>query len=291
MTTANEIAVVTGAGAPGLAEPLQVLYETEDLAADPLPEALQVWYGGSIRFPRPRLVANFVASIDGVVAISGLTQSNKVISAGSEADRFVMGLLRAFADVVLIGSGTLHGSPGTLWTARHAYPPGGRAFEELRQRHGQPAAPQLAVMTGSGAIDVSHPAIQAGAVVLTTQRGASALRKRLPDSCDLVVLPGAHRVDPPSAVKSLTRRGHRLILSEAGPHVFGALLTAGLVDELFLTQSPMLAGRSAHSPRPGLVEGTELLPDTRRPGRLASARRHGDHLLLRYTFDAEREPR
>lgn len=142
-------------------------------------------------------------------------------------------------------------------------------------------------MTGSGGIDVDHPAIRAGALVLTTRGGASALRDRLPEGCDLVVLPGAERVDPKAAVDALVARGHQLILSEAGPTVFGALLDAGLVDELFYTVSPRLAGRSPRSPRPGLVEGAELLPDVRCDGRLASARRHGDHLLLRYIFDAD----
>jgi len=291
MTTAHKESVMTGSDASGLAEPLQVLYEADNVTNGMLPEPLPSWYGGSLRFPTPRLVANFVSSLDGVVALPGLTQSNKLISAGNEADRFVMGLLRAFADVVLIGSGTLRGSPTTVWTAPHAYPPGGQAFGKLRQRQGQPAAPELAIMTGSGAIDVHHPGIQAGSVVLTTRQGASALGDRLPASCDLVVLPGTAQVDPTAAVNALTARGHQLILSEAGPTVFGALLDAGLVDELFYTLSPRLAGRSPRSPRPGLVEGAELLPAVRCDSRLASVRRHRDHLLLRYILDAETEAR
>jgi riboflavin biosynthesis pyrimidine reductase len=291
MTTTNEISVVSDTDASGLAEPLQVLYEADNVTNDTLPEPLLSWYGSSLRFARPRVVANFVSSLDGVVAVPGLTQSNKLISAGNEADRFVMGLLRAFADVVLIGSGTLHGSPRTVWNAAHAYPPGDQAFGMLRQRQGQPAAPKLAVMTASGAIEIRHPAIQAGALVLTTRRGARALRDRLPVSCDLVVLPGSELVDPTEAVNALIARGHQLILSEAGPKVFGALLDAGLVDELFNTVSPRLAGRSPRSPRPGLVEGAELLPDVRCDGRLASVRRHGDHLLLRYLFGVETEAR
>lgn len=287
MTHVSDSSVSAPVGAvTGLSEPLQVLYEAEDPRQVPLPEPLQSWYGGPLRFPRRRLVANFVSSLDGVVAIPALAQSNKLISAGNEADRFVMGLLRAFADVVLIGSGTMGGSPRTAWTAHHAYPPAGPAFDELRRRHGQPMTPQLAVMTASGALDVDHPALRAGALLLTTRRGATALHRRLPDSCELLVLPGTHAVDPQEAVRALAARGHQLILSEAGPRVFGSLLAAGLVDELFLTQSPMLAGRAPHSPRLGLVEDTVLLPDTRRQGELASVRRHGDHLLLRYTFDA-----
>jgi hypothetical protein len=107
----------------GLASPLEVLVEApDDLLTDELPEPVPSWYGGPLGFTDPRLVANFVATLDGVVAVPGLTQSNKLISGRSAADRFVMGLLRGFADVVLIGSGTLHGSPRTVWTGGHAYP-------------------------------------------------------------------------------------------------------------------------------------------------------------------------
>lgn len=269
-----------------MTDPLEVLYEAQHLATDVLPEPLQSWYGGPLGFPERRLVANFVSTIDGVVAVPALTHSNRMISDDSEADRFVMGLLRAFADVVLIGSGTLHGSPRTMWTAHHAYPAAEPAFRELRQRRGQPSAPQLAVMTASGTLDVDHPALRAGALVLTTERGATALRNRLPDASPLVVLPGATTVRPQDAVADLAARGHKLILSEAGPRVFGSLLAAGLVDELFLTQSPLIAGRSPQSPRLGLVEDTALIPNSRRQGQLTSVRRHHDHLLLRYTFDA-----
>jgi riboflavin biosynthesis pyrimidine reductase len=269
----------------GLVMPLEVLAEADGPPTEDLPEPLQSWYGGRLAFAEPRVVANFVATIDGVVAIPGLTQSNKLISAGSEADRFVMGLLRAFADTVLLGSGTLHGSPRTVWTAEHAYPAGGSAFADLRKRRGRRPTPQLAVMTASGAVDVDHPGLRAGALVLTTETGAKVLHRRLPETCEVVVLPGTTRVDPRNAIAALADRGHRLIVSEAGPRVFGSLLAAGLVDELFLTQSPLFAGRTAQSPRLGLVEDAALLPATRRHARLASLRRHGDHLLLRYTLD------
>jgi riboflavin biosynthesis pyrimidine reductase len=269
----------------GLGKPIEALVEADDPAPADLPQPLQFWYGGPLGFREPRLVANFVASIDGVVSIPALTQSNKLISGDSEADRVVMGLLRAFADVVLVGSGTFHGSPHTVWTPEHAYPPGGSAFARLRQRRGRPPIPQLAVMTASGRIDVDHPALNHGALVLTTELGAKALHGRLPRSCEVAVLPGTSAVNPRDAIRVLTERGHRVIMSEAGPRVFGSLLSAGLVDELFLTRSPVLAGRTSDSPRLGRVEGIALLPDFRYRARLASLRRHGEHLLLRYTLD------
>jgi len=75
-----------------------------------------------------------------------------------------------------------------------------------------------------------------------------------------------------------------LILSEAGPHVFGGLLAAGLVDELFLTVSPVVAGRAEGVMRLALVEGRDLLEQGRAAARLLGARRDGPQLFLRYRF-------
>jgi riboflavin biosynthesis pyrimidine reductase len=78
------------------------------------------------------------------------------------------------------------------------------------------------------------------------------------------------------------RPGHRLILSEAGPHLFGSLLAERLVDELFLTLSPLIAGRRSLDGRLALVEETQLLPERADEARLLSLRRTGSHLLARY---------
>ncbi len=107
---------------------LEVLYEAGGLPTYDLPEQLQAAYGGLLGFAEPRLVANFVATLDGVVAIPDLPRSTRIISGGSTADRFLLGLLRACADVVLLGAGTLHAHPGTVWTGQHAYPAAADTF-------------------------------------------------------------------------------------------------------------------------------------------------------------------
>ncbi len=266
-------------------EPMRLLHELPQETPLDLPDELSLLYGGPIGFRTPALITNFVSTIDGVVAIPGLSQSNKLISGGSEADRFVMGLLRACADTVLVGSGTMLASPGTLWTAGRAYPPAADAYAELRRRLGRAARPEIVIVTASGLIDVAHPVLEAGALVLTTERGAAALGDRLPTSSQTVVLPGSEDVDLRAAVAFLRERGNELILSEGGPTLFGSLLAADLVDELFLTISPLFAGRSPSATRSGLVEGTELLPSYRSRSRLLGARSHGDHLFLRYGLE------
>jgi riboflavin biosynthesis pyrimidine reductase len=263
-------------------EALELLWEVDGLPAFDLPEELERLYGGRFGLARPLLYANFVETLDGIVAIRSEPRSNRLVSGDSETDRFVMGLLRTAADCVLVGSGTLHGSPKALWTPEKAHPGSAEAYAELRQRLGLAAEPMLAVMTASGAVDPGHPAFEQGAVMLTTRAGADRCRRQLPGAVEVVTLAGETAVDPAEAVAALSERGYRAICSEAGPHVFGSLLAAGLVDELFLTVSPVLAGRSELGQRLGLVEAEELLPARREPVRLLSARRDGSHLFLRY---------
>jgi riboflavin biosynthesis pyrimidine reductase len=270
--------------------PLEPLFETPELPEFDLPAGLAEAYGGSLGFSEPRLYANFVASLDGVVAVPGEIESNRMISVHSEADRFVMGLLRSCADAVLVGAGTMLSSPRTRWTAEHAYPAAAALYGELRRSRRRPPRPTLAVLSGSGSVDPRHPALEEGALVLTSERGAVRLRGRLPRATTVLAVGAEAPVDPVAAVDALRRRGHELILSEGGPTAFGALVAAGLVDELFLTTSPLLAGRSPGSSRPALVEHAEFLPATSVEGKLLTLRRARSHLFARYQFPRAETP-
>jgi riboflavin biosynthesis pyrimidine reductase len=261
--------------------PLEVLYERPGLPAFPLPEALAAVYGGTLGFPEERVFANFVSTIDGVVSLTAMPRSVSVLGGGTETDRFVMALLRACADAIVMGATTVANSSEGRWTAQGFYPPAAEAHTELRGRLGLRPEPELAIVTGSGRLDLSHPALEAGALVLTTTHGAAVLEGRLPEASTAVPL-GEERVELDAALKLLRSRGHRRILTEGGPHMLGSLLEAGLVDELFLTVSPLLAGRNGAGGRLALVQGAELLPDRPHPWELASVRRDRDYLFLRY---------
>jgi riboflavin biosynthesis pyrimidine reductase len=145
---------------------------------------------------------------------------------------------------------------------------------------GRPERPEVAVVSGRGSIDPSHPLLASGAVVLTSTRGADRLEGALPDASTVLVLGEDVELEPARIVAALHERGHRLILAEAGPHTFGSLLRARAVDELFLTVSPLLAGDTGPNSRLRLVEGADLDPLV--GGRLLSVRRHEEHLFLRY---------
>ena len=264
-----------------MAEPLQVLV---DDGGEPLPlgDELTRLYGGPLSLPPTALYANFVQSIDGVVAMAEADSSGSVISGKSPADRFAMGLLRATADAVLVGAGTMRDTPNHHWTADHVFPELQPQWRQLRAALGTSAQPRLVLLSASGAIDVGHPAVRGGATILTTRAGARRLGEIAPGDCEVRAF-DSDRVPLREAFAWLREQGYARILTEAGPHVTGQLLREGLLDDIFVTQAPVLAGRDGGG-RLGLVEGAAFLPKQRLAARLTSARRSGDFLLLRYTL-------
>ena len=228
------------------------------------------------------MYSNFVMSADGVVSLGSKPSAGSTISGRNPADRFLLALLRACADAVLLGAGTLRATPGHHWTPEHVFPDLAESFADLRLDLRRKARPRLVVLTARGHVPISHPAIVEGATIVTTALGARALERRLPDSCDVIELGERGDVDLARAVEALHARGHQTILTEGGPHVMGELVRLGLLDEAFLTVSPVLAGRDGE-PRLGMIAGGELLPDRGVWTRLLSARRHGNFLFLRYS--------
>ena len=271
-----------------LIKPFEVLFEA-DLPRYELPKDLERIYG-SLGFADRSVYSNFVTSVDGVATVdSGRSADSVLISGRNEADRFLIGLLRACADAVLLGAGTLRASPRHHWKPEHVYPDLAVGFAALRANLGRKQQPRLVVLTASGDIDVAYPAIADGATIVTTQAGAKSMAGRLPDTCDVIQVGVAGMVDMGRAIAELRDRGHQLILTEGGPHVMGELVEHGLLDEAFITISPVLAGRDG-SQRLGMIAGAELLPERQEWSRLLSARRHGDFLFLRYDLRSSARP-
>lgn len=257
--------------------PFEVLHERIGLARFDLPEALVEAYGGGLGFDRPRLVANFVASVDGVVALPEGGESGQIISGKNEADRFLMGLLRACSEAVIVGAGTFRRSADHLWRAGAIYPKAAAHFAEARRRLGLPPEPKFVVLTASGLLDAAAPAL-ADALIVTTRQNQATLRASLPASAEVVVLE-SDPIAPRELVALLHERGYRLILTEGGPTLFAEFLADSVVDELFLTTAPSLFGRGPTDQRKSLVFGQEL---DGTPLELLGVRRHGSHLFLRY---------
>jgi riboflavin biosynthesis pyrimidine reductase len=256
--------------------PLQVLFERDGLPAFDLPEPLRECYGGGLGLAERCVYANFVASVDGVVALRTEEESGHIISGGSEPDRFVMGLLRACADAVLLGAGTFRKAAGHLWRAEAIHPEGAPLFAQLRQRLGLAPHPPLVLVSASGEIDAAQPALR-DAILVTTPAGEARLRGRLPSTTR--VRSGPIRLG--ELLEDLRSQGYRRILTEGGPSLASELAAEGLLDELFLTRSPSLFGRLSADGRKSLVDGVDL---GGRPVDLLSVRRSDSYLFLRYAL-------
>src|SRR5450631_1197822 len=172
---------------------IETLLETKRGKALALPPKLARFYG-SLRIPlsrsRPFVVSNFVTTLDGVVSLNVKGHaSGAAISGHSAQDRMVMGLLRAVADVVIVGSGTLGADPRHVWSAEAIFPELAVEFRRLRETLGKPGTPLNVIVSGNGEIDLRLPVFASGkvpALIVTTTAGAKRLLKQtVPDSVEI----------------------------------------------------------------------------------------------------------
>jgi riboflavin biosynthesis pyrimidine reductase len=257
------------------------------------PELAKRFEGGlsvELRPERPTIVGNFVSSLDGVVAL-GKSKANSgggEISGFSDADRYMMALLRCLADVVVVGAGTLRVGRRHVWNAAHLQPALADAFAAWRSELRLATQPTTIVVTASGDLDAAHSALNAPdvpVIVVTTQAGAARLAA-LPFSPNVRIeaVGKGSRVPAGALLEVIRGTGARLALCEGGPHLFGDILRSRLVDELFLTLAPQVFGRDATDHRLGFVEGMSFGGGHGRWAKLSSIRRAGDDIFLRYRF-------
>ncbi len=197
---------------------------------------------------RPWLRANMVASVDGAAELAG--RSGALSGA---ADREIFGVLRALADVILVGAGTARAEQ---------YRPARVSPRWAALREGRPAAPPIAVLSGQLDLDPASPLLAqpaaARTIVLTVRSAPADRRAALAAAAD-VVTAGDTSVQPGLAIQALADRGYQRILAEGGPHLLGQLAAAGWLDEMCLTISPLLAagdaGRIIQASQPAVSQG------------------------------------
>ena len=161
----------------------------------------------------PWLRVNMVSTLDG--AVTGESGRSGAIS--NDVDRRVFDLLRALADVVVVGAGT------------------------ARVEGYRPADLPIVVVSRSGRLPEKLRGVEPGRVILATCQHAPELaetRELLPAG-DILLL-GSHRVDLSAMRRRLEERGFEHILCEGGPHLLRDLLDQGVVDELDATVVPRL---------------------------------------------------
>jgi riboflavin biosynthesis pyrimidine reductase len=273
--------------------PLELLFDVERGRDLPLPPDLLALFG-RLQFPLhpgpPYIIGNFVTTLDGVVALNEPGHaSGGDISGFNQHDQMVMGLLRAIADAVIVGAGTLRSVPQHRWTAQYIYLPLTDAYQQLRTSLGKPEPPLNVIVTAHGEVSLDLPVFQSGEVpvlLVTTAQGAERIRaQRLPPSMQLSSVKSAGSLSARAILEAVNRvRQCEVILVEGGPQLMGDFFAEQSLDELFLTLAPQIAGRDGTVERPGLVMGQRFAPEHPLWGTLISVKRGGSHLFLRYAF-------
>lgn len=202
-----------------------------------------------------------------------------------------MGLLRASADAVMVGSGTLQETAREhLFVADRVFPEAGDLYARYRSKALKKTAPPLhVVVSGSGRLDLTRAIFRTPGIrtlIVTTKAGKDLLAASGAGSLvSTEVRPLEGPMVAPASVLELLRDefGVSLLLHEGGPTLFGRFLASGCVDEFFLTVAPQVAGRNMQPLRPGFAAGVEFLPETAPRLGLVSVKERGNHLYLRYS--------
>ncbi|MDX3239834.1 pyrimidine reductase family protein [Streptomyces sp. ME03-5709C] len=202
----------------------------------------------------PWLRANMVSSLDGAARHDGRSQP-----LSSDADMRVFAVLRALADVVVVGAETVRQEGYRPARAREA-------FAARRAAAGQGPAAAIAVVSARLDLDFSLPLFTEPLVptLVLTGEDAPADRVAAAESAGArVVRAGSGTgVEPARVVRELSALGLRRMLTEGGPRLLAQFAAAGVVDELCLTLAPLLTAGDAMRIMngPGLTDPARYTP-------------------------------
>ena len=216
------------------------------------------------REDRPHVITNFVLTLDGKATIGGVSGP-----IGTRRDTAMLVGLSTHVDAVMIGAGTMREE---CYGRVLADP----AKRERREEDGLSRDPLMVLVSGRLDLPWEAPLFTEGGgrvLIFTTSDDDPP-----PTETPVQLVRGEGMVDLSAALAQLrTEHGVRSLLCEGGPNLHAQLLQAGLVDELFVTHAPKLAGGEG----PGLVAG---LPEAERPLELVwlVAEPETDELFARY---------
>lgn len=271
--------------------PLETLFDTDLGKPLAMPPELAMLYG-KLQIPlqagRTYVISNFVSTLDGVVSLNIPGHSGgSEISGANQQDRMVMGLLRAAADAVVVGAGTLRAVPKHLWTADYIFPDLADAYAAFRALLNKSGSPLNVIVTASGDLDPNLPVFASGKVatlIVTNGKGAERLASHhFQPNVSVQAVAAVGRITAQAVITAINQvRRSELVLVEGGPQLLADFVAEDLLDELFLTLAPQIAGRADANDRPALVEGKLFAPDRAVWSQLCSVKRGDDHLFLRY---------
>lgn len=193
------------------------------------PEELvgQLDLGSRAHPDRPYVVLNMVSSLDGRAALEGNTRG-----LGGDRDRDLFHLLRAAGDALLVGAGTAR-------IERYGDAVKNDALRAARERHGLDPVQPTVIVSGRLLLPSDLPLLQAeGAPVIV----ATAADHELEGVAADVAYERTGDDLPLLLARLRSEHGIRSLVCEGGPTLVSHLLAAGLIDELFLSIAPKLAG-------------------------------------------------
>ena len=222
---------------------------------------LEQLYAYPTDLDRPWVRTDFVSTIDGA-AWTAAGVSGKL---GGEVDKRAFSMMRALADVIVVGAGTARAEHYKALTESST-------DQAVRQRNGLAPIPVLVIVSNS--LVIPEHLVAGGAVVVTCANSPENFRSQLGD----VIVAGDDDIDWAEVLNEFDRRGWRRVLCEGGPTLHGDLLTADVVDELCVTIAPTVSAGSAAR----IAQGSIPLD---RPARLGHAVAINDVLLTRWVLD------
>lgn len=231
---------------------------------------------GEISEDRPLTYASYVMSVDGKIAYEDdevgplIAKKNLLDAGGASADFWILNLLRANCDGIIIGSGTLIKEPTYSGSA---YDPD---LLEARIQNGKPLAPWTVIVTTTGKkIPFGNPVFESEEVpviVATSPEGVENLKKEI--TKEYYMLPKVEgeesvkeiqrlveenqgkiavavtgegsNTDSEELLKILRAMGMEKVLIES-PTYCHHLMKEGLLDEIFINTSCVFVGGKATS--------------------------------------------
>lgn len=213
------------------------------------------------RTPPIGVRANMIFSADGAAAFAG-----RAGPLSDPLDQALLRELRGFADVVLVGAGTVraeHYGPVRVEGMSRSWSAGRRV-------------PPIAVVSVSGVLPDSLFADPTQRPILVTTQRAADEHGLVADARRDVLIAGEHTVDVSDVVAQFRQRGLSHVLSEGGPTLLDELVAADVVDEICVTVSPTLAGVQDIGRGGGALTSPRTM-------RLDHALTHSDYLYLKYS--------
>jgi riboflavin biosynthesis pyrimidine reductase len=213
--------------------------------------------------------ANMIASLDGAATVEG-----RAGGLAGPGDRALFKVMRAVADVILVGAGTVRAEnySGAQLSV---------ADRQRRQAEGQNEVPPIAVVTGTGALEPDSRLFtrtEVPPLIFTTTASFEATSDRLNGIAEVIDASSSDPivVDPTAVLAELGRRELYRVLCEGGPRLLGDVVAVGLLDELALTIAPTVVAGGA----PRIVTGPTAVTTGMRAGHILTD--EAGYLYTRY---------